>query len=231
MTDLQNLYALDQTAESRTLAGRTYESIKADIINGNLPQGTKIVESDLALKYGISRGPLREAIHRLERNRLIVRVPHAGSRVVTLNIKIMEDIYNARECLEGMAARLAARNMSDEEIDSLHLLLEQHAESIRQTDGKAYFQSEGDIDFHYRIAAASQNQWILENLNSELYQLLRMCRHQTGQMPARPNYALDQHRHIAAAIAKRDEELAEILMRRHISGAWEIVKTILEDNV
>lgn len=129
-----------------------------------------------------------------------------------------------------MAARLAARNMSDEEIESLHLLLEQHAESIKQTDGKAYFQSEGDIDFHYRIAAASQNQWILENLNSELYQLLRMCRHQTGQMPARPNIALDQHRHIAVAIAQRDEELAELLMRRHISGAWKIVKTILEDN-
>ncbi len=230
MMKSQNLDDLEQTSESRTLAGRTYEIIKTDIIDGNLRQGAKIVESDLALKYGISRGPLREAIHRLERNRLIVRVPHAGSRVVTLDIKMMEDIYGARECLEGMAARLAARNMSDAEIESLHQLLEQHAESIKQTRGKAYFQSEGDIDFHYRIAAASQNQWILENLNSELYQLLRMCRHQTGQMPARPGYALEQHRYIASAIAQRDGELAEILMRRHISGAWKIVKTILEEN-
>lgn len=220
-----------QTAEQRTLASSTYESIKADIIAGDLAQGSKVVESELALKYGISRGPLREAIHRLERNRLIVRVPHAGSRVVSLNIKMMEDIYNARECLEGMAARLAARLMSDDEIESLHRLLDDHAESIKQADGKVYFQSEGDIDFHYRVAVASQNQWILENLNSELYQLLRMCRHQTGQIPSRPNYALDQHRRIADAIGQRDEELAEMLMRRHISGAWKIVKSILEEKL
>ncbi|MCP4430462.1 MAG: GntR family transcriptional regulator [Gammaproteobacteria bacterium] len=217
--------------ESRTLASSTYEGIKADIIAGELAQGSKIVESELALKYGISRGPLREAIHRLERNKLIVRIPHAGSRVVSLDIKMMEDIYNARECLEGMAARLAARFMSDEEIGSLHKLLESHAESIKQTDGKIYFQSEGDIDFHYRIAVASQNQWILDNLNTELYQLIRMCRHQTGQIPSRPNYALDQHCHIADAIGQRDEELAELLMRRHISGAWEIVRSILEEKL
>ena len=221
--------AFEEALEQPTLAQRCFDSIKADIISGQLAQGTKIVESDLALKYGISRGPLREAIHRLEQIKLIVRIPHAGSRVVTLDIKMMEDIYNARECLEGMAARLAARLMSDEEIASLHQLLEDHAEAIEQAEGKAYFQSEGDIDFHYRIAVASQNQWILDNLNTELYQLIRMCRRQTGQIPSRPNYALDQHRRIADAIGQRDEELAEILMRRHISGAWKIVRSILEE--
>ena len=215
--------------ESPTLASRTFESIKADIINGELRQGTKIVESDLALKYGISRGPLREAIHRLEQIKLIVRIPHAGSRVITLNSKMMQDIYVARESLEGMAARLAARLMPQDEIESLSALLDQHEAAIDQTEGKAYFQREGDIDFHFRIAMASQNQWILENLNGELYQLIRMCRHQSGRFPSRAKTALEQHRQIAAAIAQRDEELAEILMRRHISGAWNIVKKILED--
>jgi len=219
----------DDALESTTLASRTFDSIKADIVGGELKQGTKIVEADLALKYGISRGPLREAIHRLEQIRLIVRVPHAGSRVVTLDSKMMQDIYIARESLEGMAARLAARLMPEDEIKALSELLDQHEASIGKTDGKAYFQREGDIDFHYRIAAASRNQWILEHLNGELYQLIRMCRRQSGQFPARAQTALDQHRQIAAAIAQRDEELAEILMRRHISGAWEIVKKILED--
>jgi len=219
----------DDALESPTLARRTFDSIKADIIGGELKQGTKIVESDLALKYGISRGPLREAIHRLEQIKLIVRIPHAGSRVVTLDSKMMQDIYVARESLEGMAARLAARLMPEDEIEALTALLDQHEASIHQTEGKAYFQREGDIDFHYRIAVASQNQWILENLNGELYQLIRMGRRQSGQFPARAQTALSQHRQIAAAIARRDEELAEILMRRHISGAWEIVRKILED--
>ena len=192
-------------------------------------QGSKIVESDLALLYGISRGPLREAIHRLEQIKLVVRIPHAGSRVVTLDTKMIEDIYVARESLEGMAARLAARFMTDDEIRSLIELLDQHEQDISEAEGKSYIQSEGNIDFHYRIAVASQNQWILENLNGELYQLLRMCRRQSGQAPTRPHIALEQHRQIARAIELRDEELAEILMRRHISGAWKIVKTILED--
>ena len=222
--------ALQETApESRTLAGRAYESIKADIIVGQLQQGSKIIEADLALKYGISRGPLREAIHRLEQNKLVVRIPHAGSRVVTLDHKLMADIYTAREALEGMAARLAARLMPDHDIHSLYQLLDMHENAISETAGKTYFQREGDIDFHYRIAVASQNQWILENLNGELYQLIRMGRHQSGQTPSRPGKALTQHRQIVAAIEQRDEELAEILMRRHISGAWKIVKTILED--
>jgi DNA-binding GntR family transcriptional regulator len=220
----------DQPVETQTLASRAFESIKSDIIDGQLSQGSKIVESDLALKYGISRGPLREAIHRLEQIKLVVRIPHAGSRVVRLDSKMIEDIYIARESLEGMAARLAARLMPGEEIRSLIKLLDQHELAISKADGKVYFQSEGDIDFHYRIAVASQNQWILENLNGELYQLLRMCRHQSGQAPARPNIALEQHKQIVLAIEQRDEELAELLMRRHISAAWKIVKTILEDN-
>ena len=219
----------DDNPEAPTLARRSFDSIKADIISGQLAQGTKIVESDLALKYGISRGPLREAIHRLEQIKLIVRVPHAGSRVITLDVKMMQDIYTAREALEGMAARLAARLMPNAQIETLSVLLNQHAENINETAGKAYLQSEGDIDFHYRIAIASQNHWILGNLHGELYQLIRMCRHQSGQFPARAQIALDQHRQIADAIARRDEELAELLMRRHISGAWQIVKKILED--
>ena len=222
--------AVEESLEATTLASRAFDSIKTDIIDGQISQGSKIVESDLALQYGISRGPLREAIHRLEQMKLVVRIPHAGSRVVKLDTRMMEDIYTARESLEGMAARLAARNMSDGSVQELTELLDQHEKAISQTDGKAYLQREGDIDFHYRIAAASQNRWILENLSGELYQLIRMCRHQSGQYPSRAQIALDQHRQIAAAIAQRDEELAEILMRRHISGAWKIVKQILEDN-
>ncbi|MCP3690221.1 MAG: GntR family transcriptional regulator [Gammaproteobacteria bacterium] len=221
----------DKSADSGTLASRAYQSIKLDIINGTLAQGSKIVESDLALKYGISRGPLREAIHRLEQIKLILRIPHAGSRVVTLNSSMMEDIYTAREALEGMAAKLAARYMTDHEVKSLQLLLNQHEQNIKEAEGKVYFQSEGDIDFHYRIAVASKNQWILEHLNGELYQLIRMGRRQSGRMPSRPGTALTQHRQIVAAIAERDEELAEMLMRRHISGAWKTVKTILEEKL
>ena len=211
----------------RTLADRVCSQLKNDIIVGKLPQGSKILEEDLAKVYGSSRGPLREAIRRLEGMRLVVRTPNAGARVVTLTETMMAEVYVVRESLEGMSARLAAQQMTSEEIEALWALLDQHEHSIDDADGKVYFQREGDLDFHYRIAIGSKNQWLIQLLSSELYQLIRMCRHCSSRLPSRPTAALSEHRQIVDAIAKRDAELAELLMRRHISNAWNIVKELL----
>lgn len=215
------------TGETKTLSEQVFNKLKDAIIAGELEQGSKITEDGLAKKYGISRGPLREAIRRLEAIRLLVRIPHAGMRVVTLTTEIMEEIYTVREALEGMSARLAAQRMSDEDITSLSELLDKHQDSIDKSQGKQYFQSEGNLDFHYRIAQASNNQWLIDLLGSELYQLLRMGRQRSGQTPSRPLKAIQEHRRIVEAIEMRDAELAELLMRRHISGSWKIVKSLL----
>ena len=216
------------SAEPKTLSEQVFNELKDAIIAGDLEQGSKITEDGIAKKYGISRGPLREAIRRLEAIRLLVRIPHAGMRVVTLTTEIMEEIYTVREALEGMSARLAAERMSDDDIASLSELLDKHQDSIDKSEGKQYFQREGNLDFHYRIAKASHNQWLIDLLSSELYQLLRMGRQRSGQTPARPLQALQEHRRIVEAIQMRDPELAELLMRRHISGAWKIVKALLD---
>lgn len=215
------------TVEPKTLSEQVFDELKDAIITGKLEQGSKITEDGLAKQYGISRGPLREAIRRLETIRLLVRVPRAGMRVVTLTTQMMEEIYIVREALEGMSARLAAQHMSDDEIASLSDLLDKHQLSIDKSEGKEYFQREGNLDFHYRIAKASNNQWLIDLLGSELYQLLRMGRQRSGQAPERPLKAIREHRRIVEAIENRDPELAELLMRRHISGSWKIVKDLL----
>ncbi|MEH6455203.1 MAG: GntR family transcriptional regulator [Cocleimonas sp.] len=231
---VSNLYSsnkaiqLDAT-EPKTLSEQVFNDLKEAIISGDLEQGSKITEDGLAKQYGISRGPLREAIRRLEAIRLLVRIPRAGMRVVTLTTEIMEEIYTVREALEGMSARLAAERMSDDDIASLSELLDKHQDSIDISEGKKYFQREGNLDFHYRIARASQNQWLSDLLSSELYQLLRMARQRSGQTPERPSKAIQEHRRIVEAIEMRDAELAELLMRRHISGSWKIVKELLDE--
>ena len=214
--------------EALTLSAQVFETLKADIIEGNIEQGSKITEDGLAKQFGISRGPLREALRDLESAKLIIRIPHAGIRVVTLTQSLMQDIYNVREALEGMSARLAAENMKDESIAELWQLLDQHELDIKNHGGKRYFQSEGNLDFHYKIAAASHNQWLTELLSTELYQLLRMSRRRSGEIPNRPLIALAEHRHIVQAIENRDPELAELLMRRHISRAWQELKSFLD---
>ncbi|WP_299877688.1 GntR family transcriptional regulator [uncultured Cocleimonas sp.] len=218
-------------SERQTLSEQVYNDLKEAIIAGDIAQGAKITEDELAKKYGISRGPLREALRRLESIRLLTKIPHAGMRVITLTPEMIEEIYIVREALEGMSARLAAERMTDEEIEALHLLLHRHANNIDKSDGKLYLQREGDLDFHFRIAQASNNQWLMDLLSSELYQLLRMCRHRTSQAPARPIKALAEHKQIVEAIASRDAELAEMLMRRHISGAWKTVKQLLNEEL
>lgn len=221
---------LHSISERQTLSEQVFDTLKEAIVSGELPQGSKITEDQLAKQYGISRGPLREAIRRLESLRLLVRIPHAGTRVVTLTPEMMQEIYEIREALEGMSARLAASKMSDKEISELQSLLNHHEKSIMESQGKEYFQQEGDLDFHYCIARASNNQWLMQLLSSELYQLLRMCRQRSSQTPERPLRALKEHRQIVDAIANRDPELAEILMRRHISGAWKTVRQLLNQN-
>lgn len=221
------IQTLSSISERQTLSEQVFNTLKEAIVAGELAQGSKITEDELAKKYGISRGPLREAIRRLEGLRLLVRIPHAGMRVVTLTTGMMQEIYTVREALEGMSARLAATHMSDDGIIELRQLLKTHESDIEDSKGKEYFQREGDLDFHFCIARASDNQWLIQLLSSELYQLLRMCRHRSSQTPERPIHALNEHKQIVEAIAQRDPELAEMLMRRHISGAWKIVQKIM----
>ncbi|MFT5722217.1 MAG: DNA-binding GntR family transcriptional regulator [Motiliproteus sp.] len=205
--------------EYRTLADRVCGEIVTAIVKGDIPPGHKISEPELARTYGISRGPLREAIRRLEGLRLVVRIPHVGARVVSLSSKELIEIYHVREAMEGMACRLAAENMTDAEIFSLRELLDQHERSMEQSEGRSYFQKEGDLDFHYRIVQGSKNNKLQELLGGELYHLVRMYRYQFSLSSSRPVRALAEHRHIVDAIGQRDGELAEILMRRHISAA------------
>lgn len=205
--------------DPQTIADWLSDELITSIVRGDIPSGSKISEPDLARTYKVSRGPLREAIRRLEGLHLVARIPHVGARVVTLHSRQLMEIYQVREALEGMAARMACRNMTDAEIVELKGLLDEHERSIEQSEGREYFQHEGDFDFHYRIIQGSQNQRLIELLCSELYHLIRMYRFRSSQILSRPHTALVEHRHICAAIEQRDEELTEILMRRHISTA------------
>jgi len=91
---------IPKTSETKTLSEQVFNDLKDAIIAGELTQGSKITEDGLSKSYGISRGPLREALRRLEAARLLVRVPRAGMRVITLTTEIMEEIYTVREALD-----------------------------------------------------------------------------------------------------------------------------------
>jgi len=213
-----------ETSEAVTLADQALEAIQAQIVAGELAPGTKLNEGELAAAHGISRGPLREAIRRLEARRLVEIVPNAGASVVCLTHEQLIAVYETREALEATACRLAAERIEADEVASLHALLDDHERGLPDDRGARYLQEEGDFDFHYRIARASRNPILASMLCDDLYHLVRMYRRRTPAGAGRGRRALDEHRRIVDALGEGDAELAEILMRRHVSAARQLLR-------
>lgn len=218
----------DSTA--RTAADRVFEALQTAIVRGDIAPGARISETELAERFGTSRGPLREALRRLESRKLVERTPHVGIRIASLSREKLIEIYYVREALEGMAARLAAMHMTTQEMAGLRALLAEHERDEALQGDIAYFQQEGDPDFHYRIINGSHNQALIALLIGDLYHLVRMYRYQFSTYTNRPQKAFSEHLHIVDAIEARDGDLAEMLMRRHISSARQNIETHLKES-
>ena len=206
-------------ATAITTADKVFEQLQHAIVEGDIVAGSKISEPELAKYYQVSRSTLREALNRLEKCHLIERKANVGSRVVDCTINGLLELYVTREALEGMACRQAALNMSDEEIVDIQMMLKKHAQTQDLKDGIAYYQEQGDLDFHYQVILGSHNKQLIDLICGQLYHLIRMYRCQFGMNSPRATRAFDEHAHIIQAIADRDGELAEILMRRHIAAS------------
>ena len=210
---------LENRSQTATRADDAFDCLQTAIVKGDLAPGEKVGEIDLCERFALTRGPLREALGRLESRGLLIRRPHAGFKVVSISGDELVELYWIREAMEGLAAQQAAGRMTDEEITDLLALLDRHEEMVDQAQGQAYYQHEGDYDFHYRIAMGSRNRKLSQMLLGDLYYMVRMYRYRLSTSAGRPHKALREHRSIADAIAQRDGELARFLMQRHINAA------------
>jgi DNA-binding GntR family transcriptional regulator len=210
---------LDQKVQAKSLVDVVAERIEAAIISGALEPGSRLSEQGLAASLGVSRGPLREAIRRLEGRKLLERTPNIGVRVAALSLKDLNEILQIREALEGLACALAAGNMTDAEIAGLMKLLDDHERQKSVREGKGYYQESKDFDFHFRIVTGSRNERLAQMLLGDLYYLLRIYRYKSSTKPGRAMKALQEHKDIVAAIEARDPVLAEQKMRQHLRNA------------
>jgi DNA-binding GntR family transcriptional regulator len=212
-----------------TIADQIFEKLQKAIVEGEILAGSKISEPVLAKQFGISRGPLREALSRLEVCNLIERKPNVGARVISLSRQHLIEIYQIRESLEGLAAGLAAKNMTDDEIDELEKLLQQHEKQI--DEDQTYFQKEGDMDFHFRIVQGSKNLHLIDMFCNDLYHLIRLYRYQFGMVSKRISRAYVEHEHIVDALRQRDAERAQFLMTKHIGDSRQNVEQMLDEHL
>jgi DNA-binding GntR family transcriptional regulator len=206
------------TNSSTTLSGELTSTLRDAIITGVIAQGSKLSEAKMAKELDVSRGPLREAIRRLEGMNLIQHSPQQGARVVTLSRDLILQIYDAREALESKAVALAAMHMSSQEIDELHREIDAQSKQMREHSG-AFVPAESDYRFHEMVVRGSKNKVIERALLHELYNLIKMFRYQNDFANTSSTNSLVEHRQIVYAIEQRDPVLAEVTMRRHIVHA------------
>ena len=201
-----------------SLAEEALAKIVRAITDGEFQPGERLSEAELARQLGISRGPLREALGRLE-GRLVVRTPRVGVSVIQISREDLIELFTIREALEGMACRLAAENVTDREIAAIEDLLEQHGRNPRVLSRRGYYQRTPDEDLHLQITRCSRNQRLEDMLMDGLYYQLRLYRFRASTQPGRAKLAYEEHQIIAAALRARDPDAAEAAMRQHIRNA------------
>lgn len=204
-----------------------YQEICEEIALGALSPGQKITEKSLSERFGVSRGPVREALRRLEANALITWVPNVGARVASFSKKQIESLLHVRLLLECDAARNAAINATEDDIQNIEQLLQQHAEVIQSNQDGHYVKQDYNNDFHAAIIRASKNCYTEEILLEELYVRLQICRHQYAKNSLRGEPALDEHRNILEALKEKNPDLIELRMRQHLQKSHENILMLM----
>jgi len=176
--------------------------------------GDRLVESDLADRFGVSRTPIREALQRLETQSLLTR-DGRSLIVASLDHTQMSELYVVRGELEGLAARLAARHATPEEIRVLRDMLEQD----RKLVGDPAALSRANKRFHKQIHLASHNRFLVQQLDL-VHRSMALLATTSLAAEGRGTGALAEHEAIVAAIEAGDGDAADAALRDHISKAY-----------
>lgn len=178
--------------------------------------GDRLVESELAEHLGVSRTPVREALQRLETQGMLTR-DGRSLIVASLDHNQLSELYTVRTELEGLAARLAARHATDEEVRVMRRMV---ADDQALLGGDPRALSRANKRFHRQIHLASHNRFLVQQLDL-VHRAMALMATTSFAADGRDAAALDEHDSIVAAIAARDGDAAYAMLRAHISNAFE----------
>lgn len=206
------LYPIEIT-DLRPIRDIVYESLRSAIMMGHLAPGERLVESEVADRLQVSRTPVREALRMLEKDGIAVSVPRRGTVVVGLKIEDALEIYNILSVLEGLVARLAAQNITPEEITALKEL-KRHKPPLGDFAEYARIFAE----FNAILNRASRSERLIRLMDTYASQL-SCLRYVSLDSPERQSASWDEHLGLIEAIEARDELLAEDRAKQHVAKA------------
>ena len=213
-------------AEHENLDHKAYLILKNMIISRKLLPGDKIPQEKLAQDLGISRTPLVSALKYLEKEKLVEAIPRRGFYVRLFTKEEMISIFELREVLEGLAARRAASNISDLQIDKLQGFFRQFEGLTDITDFRAY--AKEDRRFHNFVTDIGAKEFlksILENYNIIIYSYQLVS---SEGLVRPPNETIQEHKAMIEAISNKDADSAEDLMRQHLKKGIVVLRQEIE---
>jgi len=195
------------------LKKKIYDILKEEIVTLRLPPGEPLIEEKLAKRFKVSRTPIREVLNKLNHEGLVEIIPQKGAFVAKIGFSDVRELFQIREALEGLAAKISASRFTQEELDEF--------ESALNTEDLAKAEEVGR-KLHQAILEKAANRRILNLMGILRSQIERMYFF-ARNLPGREKRSLDEHKEILRALQMRDGELAEKAMREHIISTMRTV--------
>jgi len=197
------------------LSQKVYRVLKTEIIKGSLKPGTKLSEGKIAEQMGVSRTPVREALKELSAEGFVKMNPNQAVVVSNASVEDVQEVLQIRGVLEGLAARLATKMISEEEIKELEKYQKQMEYYTKKDDVLAF--GEMDAELHELILNVCSNNWLIQ-IRKNLSDQAHRYRIRSLSVPGRLKYSLKEHQEIVEALKRKDAEQADRLSQKHIEN-------------
>ena len=210
---------------NESLKSKVYQSLRKDIISGEIPGNTRVTEVAVAQSLNVSRTPVREALQKLAQERLLISIPKAGYMVEHLSDDDIQDLFSTRTEIEQIAVKKAVRFITVEELKAMDDNLEQTQAAIKQ--GEEFTLTDLDLAFHSILYTAARSRSLFR-VCKNLSELTLKYRHGLNQSPGLRNQMLQQHIEIYQAIISKDAPKALDAVNAHGEKAKSHLRTVMK---
>lgn len=210
--------------QDHSLSSRVFQKIRDGILEGKYKEHDELRENTIGKELGVSRTPVREALRQLELEGLVTIIPNKGAYVTGISSKDVRDIYMVRSMLEGLCARWATENITEEQLDELEEIIFLSEFHIKK-EGKSNTDQVTALDgkFHAVLYEAS-NSRILSHILTDFHKYVLMARKSSIVSEERARKSIREHKQILRAIRDKDADLAEQLANEHILHVMQNLK-------
>lgn len=192
-----------------------FNTLRQAILIGELKPGERLMEIHLADKLGVSRTPIREAIHKLEQEGLVTIIPRRGAEVAQITEKSMKDVLEVRRTLDALCVELACDRITEEGLGDLKSACDHFEQCVRTKDNKKIAQA--DVALHDIIVRATGNQRLIQLVNNLSEQMYRY-RFEYIKDSSQHETLVEEHRIIYQSIVRKDKTTAAKAARTHIDN-------------